>query len=49
MVCFKSGDSDMKDKPDLNSFGIFYEQDMQALAHCWWRCLTSDGNYAEEW
>jgi len=25
-----------------------YEHDMQALVHCWWKCITNAGNYVEK-
>ena len=40
---FGSGNSDSR-----STGADFYEHDMHALVHWWWKCITNDGDYVEK-
>ena len=42
VVCLSNGNSDVKDQVDgVNDHEDIYECSMQALFHCWWKCIAS--------
>jgi len=48
VVCFSSGDSNMKDKPCSGQPCKFLECGMQVLVHLWQKCTANGGDYIEK-
>ena len=47
VVHFTSSDSDVNDSHIPDGHTDFYGHGMQALVHCWQKCVTNGGAYVE--